>query len=101
MNEESLEKMVSKDQLKEKGFRCKPHYMYKIHGDYEIRYVEVIPNGYILDGVGRIPPKMKSDHLARAEQLYEGEAFIQDQEPSTTPTEEWKREIDSRFDKLK
>lgn len=61
MNESDLEKMVSKDQLEEKGFRKKPHYMYKIHGEYEIRYVEVMPNAYILDGVGRIPQRLKEN----------------------------------------
>jgi len=72
LDESKLEGLVSKDQLEAKGFRRKPQseetifkkkkkYMYRIHGDYEIRYVEVMPNAYILDGVGRIPPKLKKE----------------------------------------
>lgn len=51
MNEESLEKLVTRDQLLEKHFREHHGIMVKIWRDYEIKYVKVKKDMYSLDRI--------------------------------------------------
>jgi hypothetical protein len=51
MEEKNLENLVSKEHLKERGFRQKHKIMYRVIHDQEIRFIEVMPGAYMFDGV--------------------------------------------------
>lgn len=50
MNEQDLENLVSEEHLKERGFHKRHKTMYRVIHKQEVRFIEIMPNAYMLDG---------------------------------------------------
>lgn len=67
MDESRLDDIVSKEHLKERGFRQYHKIMFRIIHDQEIRFIEVIQNGYLFDGVYYLPKRQREKYEERME----------------------------------
>jgi hypothetical protein len=102
MDIKNLENCVSGEHLRERGFRKHGNVMYRMIHQQEIRFIEVVQNMYIFDGVYY----SKKRPVERYEESLSVEPTNKAEQSSSNPrfkheaSEEWKDEMDKRFEGL-